>query len=857
MPQSSMGFVSRVQMFMRNLNAIEWKKIRSLALFLGWLATFVLIVSPFYLFRVLDVWLYIVHLFLWTLLVKKLSIKLQPPAEFLSAILLILFLFESWLLHVSGASPGRLAATGQLIILAFLVLCFSLILVKKCHRPRVVMLTTFLVFYICLNILKEGGSISSFIVQALLFIVLLRHTTWLEELTKLECWVSFLLFFIAFKFIGHLQPKAVSNDAVFMWVQFPLLLYYLFKMYLLAVLIKIPIVLVYNFASLSRKLNISGYFQSTFPQIIQMVMLLIIFYFFIAGWQAEKVRMALMSEMERISAENTSQGVQHFKVSKTSPHATFKISGYEPIHFHRDFSSKGVLVVKPIGKNLSGSKPVKQYFIYSTISEGDEELISFIKIDSSFMTHVSQNTSILAGTHLLTYPYTPTKFESFFYDLNFLGSRKNFRIFPFGLLPRNDSLSTNVPIRQVQYSTSEWANRINIDITRKARFTIGRVITPLRNANMNSIGYFVFDILMYPNLTNFTPTLLGYVALLILVYLGVNFFVIRRMVKFGSEINHMIVQKFNQLKNGIREISSGNLDYKVTLEGKDEFVELAEHFNQMGDKLKESIAEAREKERLEHELTIARKVQLDLLPRSLPRIPGYNIAAMFKTATEVGGDFYDIIRLDEDLYLFTIGDVSGKGTSAAFYMAQCISLIRYSPQFTTDPKEIVLRLNKYFSDPLVDLQVFVTAIVGTIDIKKHHIAFVRAGHNLPVLVPGKRSKKIRELKQSGLGLGLERGGRLFENSLEVTRLDLENNDKILFYTDGFVEASKANGALETTEYREREFYGEERLLHKLEENRNKNATEMMQVLQKDIDTFYGDRSPVDDYTVLLIQKSTK
>ncbi len=188
-------------------------------------------------------------------------------------------------------------------------------------------------------------------------------------------------------------------------------------------------------------------------------------------------------------------------------------------------------------------------------------------------------------------------------------------------------------------------------------------------------------------------------------------------------------------------------------------------------------------------------------------------------------------------------------------MAQCISLIRYSQQFTNDPREIVLRLNKYFSGPLVDRQIFVTAIVGVLDIRNHSIWFVRAGHNLPILVPHKESADITQLKSKGLGLGLERVGKVFEENVEVTSLELAANDLIVFYTDGLVEASRDAPGDASQPEREKEFYGEERLLNMLDDLRGRSASEIYQSLTDDIRSFYGSRSPVDDYTLLVIQKS--
>jgi len=359
---------------------------------------------------------------------------------------------------------------------------------------------------------------------------------------------------------------------------------------------------------------------------------------------------------------------------------------------------------------------------------------------------------------------------------------------------------------------------------------------------------------LLPDLSFFTSTLSSYILLLLIGYALVNFVVVKRMVKFGSEINRIIVQKFNQLRKGIREIASGNLDYKVKVEGEDEFVELAERFNQMGDKLKESIAEAREKERLQQELAIARQVQLDMLPATLPDIQGFKIAATLKTANAVGGDFYDVVQLDDDQFLFTIGDVSGKSTSAAFYMAQCICLFRYSQQFTGKPHEIATRLNRYFSDPMIDRQVFITAIIGLVDVKSGSLRFVRAGHPPPFLLPAKKSRKINEVKFQGLGIGLQRTGDLFEKYLEDGVLNLEAGDSVIFYTDGIVEASRPYPGDAEDVDDELQFFGEEQFVRLLQGLRGHGPSEILNKVTAELDAFYNGAAPVDDYTLLVIQK---
>jgi sigma-B regulation protein RsbU (phosphoserine phosphatase) len=340
---------------------------------------------------------------------------------------------------------------------------------------------------------------------------------------------------------------------------------------------------------------------------------------------------------------------------------------------------------------------------------------------------------------------------------------------------------------------------------------------------------------------------------LLLIFLLFNSLVIRQVGKFGAQINKIILQKFSLLKVGIQQVARGNLDYKFDMEGEDEFVELAGHFNEMSVKLKDTIAHAREKDRLDHELKIARQVQLSLLPAKLPVIKDYEIAASIKTANEIGGDFYDIVKVGKSKYLFTIGDVSGKGSSAAFYMAQFISLLRFSQQFTDKPDEIAIRMNKYFSTQIVDRQIFITAIIGILDLEKNCAEIVRAGHTLPIFVPGKKDQTISEIDIDGLGLGLTKTEATFKKKIELKKIDLNPGDLFVFYTDGVVEA--AHKPSKESNETEIEVYGEERLIELLNNSRDLNAVDLIAACDADLNLFYANNPRVDDHTLFFLQRN--
>ncbi len=860
MPETNFRAAARFREFWTLLKSSNFKSVPTFY-FLGWLITlFIILLSENSIFTSVGL-IHVLYLWCWYKLTTAIDQKYRPQAEFLILMFFAIFLLDASLLRSLPAvpAPTLVFLSGlQALLLAALTLIFGLVLIHNTQTSFWFYLLTFFLAMILLNLVDNEGALYQVIVQLILLVFLLRRTAWLELLTKTECWLYLFLLLAAFFTFSKIEPfAAVPHNTSMLWFGLPRIFYFSFKMYLLALLLKIPVVLVYNFASLSRKLKISSLFQATVPQFIQLCMLLLVIFFFLAGWQAEKLRLALVTKFEEMVSGKNAAPAPVFQFPLNSDRSV-QLEGYQPLQATSRLPDQGVMALARLPSPADTSAGEDYFIFLESHDDSNRRLLNFVKLDTLFLSAVSEEVSIFAASQLTAYPYQPSRWESYIYDFSFLKSDRKLWIFPFAILPPKPAWSVSWPLTNGNAASPEWVKVIDRELLQRAPVAVGRVVAPLVDASSRAGGFFAFDIILLPQLSVFTPTLIGYILLLALVYLLVNAVVVGRMVKFGEEINRMIVQKFNQLKTGIREISAGNLDYKVQIEGRDEFVELAERFNVMGEKLQESMAKEREKERLEHELAIARQVQLALLPRTLPNIPGFQVAAALQTANEVGGDFYDLLPLDKQNFLFTIGDVSGKGASAAFYMAQCISLLRFSPQFSRDPQEIVVRLNKYFSDPLIDRQVFVTAVVGSLDAKTARVQLVRAGHTPPILIPGNSAKSIAELHCQGLGIGIERRGGLFEKNLKSLSLKLQPGDTLLFYTDGLVEAASLPagglGQAGAAENAAAAFYSEERLRSLLQKSRGANAEELLRILKDDITQFYAGRPLVDDYTLLIIQK---
>ncbi|MEK6571477.1 MAG: SpoIIE family protein phosphatase, partial [Bacteroidota bacterium] len=160
-----------------------------------------------------------------------------------------------------------------------------------------------------------------------------------------------------------------------------------------------------------------------------------------------------------------------------------------------------------------------------------------------------------------------------------------------------------------------------------------------------------------------------------------------------------------------------------------------------------------EKQRIEEELTMARRIQQGLLPKESPKISGLDIAGVSIPARTVGGDYYDFIKLDDHHLLVVVGDVSGKGMSAALYMSKIQGMIQFASRVYSSPKEILVEVNRRIYDG-IERKSFITMIIALFDLSTQKVTICRAGHN-PVLIAS--NGLISSLRSKGMGLGLEPG----------------------------------------------------------------------------------------------------
>jgi len=247
-----------------------------------------------------------------------------------------------------------------------------------------------------------------------------------------------------------------------------------------------------------------------------------------------------------------------------------------------------------------------------------------------------------------------------------------------------------------------------------------------------------------------------------------------------------------------------------------------------------------ERERFLRELEIARHIQSQFLPMEKPKIQGISVASMCVPAMEVGGDYYDFINIDEDRMGVIIGDVSGKGVSAAFYMTLTKGIFKTAAKSGLSPREMLINLNAVFYEN-APRGVFISVIYGIFDFKRRTLTFARAGHN-PLILRKSIEGKIETLNPRGIAIGLEKG-ELFDSVIEEKTVGITKNDVFVFYTDGITESMN----------KKHEEFGEDKLMNLVYENSDLNAEEILVLIKNNLEEFTDKTEQFDDQTMVIVK----
>lgn len=305
---------------------------------------------------------------------------------------------------------------------------------------------------------------------------------------------------------------------------------------------------------------------------------------------------------------------------------------------------------------------------------------------------------------------------------------------------------------------------------------------------------------------------------------------------FGGYLVRYITRSLNLLASGHEQIARGQLSFRLPYLGKDQLGAMGTSFNDMIESIQNLMTEVTEKEKYHEELRIARDIQMSLLPNIEQLEWVTNIAATCVPAHDVGGDYYEILCTETGEIGIFIADVSGKGTSAAFYMAELKGVLLALRHLWSKPHQLMVTLNEIMSTTL-STNVFVSAAYLLLDASRREGHLARAGHCPAFHV--RADGKLQMLSPPGMAIGIATK-TLFGKVLEILSFPMEDQDKIILYTDGLDEMTKGH-----------ELYGLERLKQVLLKNAPLGTDELKQAILKDVLDFLATDVQNDDLTLVV------
>ena len=360
------------------------------------------------------------------------------------------------------------------------------------------------------------------------------------------------------------------------------------------------------------------------------------------------------------------------------------------------------------------------------------------------------------------------------------------------------------------------------------------------------------------------------VLLVLLVVVGGSFLVIVAVgLIVGSALARSITGSVHELFAGTERVRQGDFAHKIAITAKDQLGELAGSFNDMTSSIEDLLRQKEEKKRLEEELRIAHEIQMSLLPQGPLAMPGLSATALCIPAREVGGDYYDFLPLDDHRVGILIADVSGKGTSAALYMAQLKGLVLSLSRIHASPRDLLVEANHIVARHL-DARSFITMTYAIVDVRARTMTYARAGHTPLIHVPGGRHRSTRNRgtrrenrlagsascvnvvshrrrrasTPNGLVVGLKLDdGEMFDRLLEEETIPLQAGDLYVFFTDGISEAM--NGA--------NDCFGELRLGQLVEDHADLPSDELRERVLREVKAFVDGAPQHDDMTMILLK----
>jgi sigma-B regulation protein RsbU (phosphoserine phosphatase) len=413
-------------------------------------------------------------------------------------------------------------------------------------------------------------------------------------------------------------------------------------------------------------------------------------------------------------------------------------------------------------------------------------------------------------------------------------------IFSVGALPSatntfDREVTFGTPLAVVDWKTGEQAGGSGLQVTTRPTILYGHLFAAL--------GKFVEGVAY------------------ILLAVGIFFAVIELVALIiGTRMTRTVTAAVAQLHDATKHVDRGDFSHRIPVKSADQLADLAISFNSMTASIEKLIQEQKEKQRLENELAIAQEVQAQLFPRQVSELESLEVHGFCRPARTVSGDYYDFLTASSHKLILAVGDISGKGISAALLMATIHSAVRaYSvenlPQMRepvalgavagsgrimatwpegveVSPGALLSLLNHqlYESTPP---EKYATLFLGIYDGRSHRLTYSNGGHLPPILIG--KDGTIRRLEAGGTVVGL------FDNmTYEEGAVEMDPGEVFLAYSDGVTEPENDFGE-----------FGEQRLIDLVRENRDLPLPQISQIVTLAVDNWIGDNEQPDDVTLVL------
>lgn len=341
---------------------------------------------------------------------------------------------------------------------------------------------------------------------------------------------------------------------------------------------------------------------------------------------------------------------------------------------------------------------------------------------------------------------------------------------------------------------------------------------------------------------------LGNFVAIALIFVG-GLFLVVEIVSFmiSMRLTRTITRSVHDLYLGTKHVANADFSHRIPIRTKDQLSELAASFNGMTEQIQQLILEVKEKEKLESELEIAREVQAQLFPKGVPHLKTLELAGVCNPARTVSGDYYDFVPVDSRWTAIVIGDIAGKGISAALLMASVQSALHAQLAALDSVKTqipspsgpstatIVARLNRQLYES-TSPEKYATFYCAVYDDDSGALSYTNAGHLPPILV---RDGKASRLEVNGMVVGV-----MPEVSYDQIALQLQPGDLLAAFTDGITESENA----------QEEQFGEDRLAKLLIENAARPLEEIVEIVTRTVREWAYDLENQDDTTMLLARR---